>query len=227
MDPEQLKQTIKSNVTKLLPEVVIREMRQYRTYEKGERSIYWKIRMSNALGLTPLRVPKTARSFLFVCFGNIIRSPMCEALMNRAAAGITGAKLTVTSAGLNAVPGSRAHPWAIAAAREFDISLENHRARQLTSEMVDQADVIFAMDYQNQVQLLWRWAHAKNKVFLLSGYADSSYRLAEVRDPYYLGEEETRRCYQILCNCIRNLAQSFPHETEQLTASHSLARPLT
>jgi protein-tyrosine-phosphatase len=144
-----------------------------------------------------------------VCFGNIIRSPMCEALMNHALAAVPEVQIVVTSAGLNAVPGKRAHPWAVAAARELGIPLENHRAKLLTPEMVNQADAIFAMDYQNQVQLWSRYSEARNKVFMLSAYAGDDYRSFEIRDPFFEGEEATRACYRVLDTCIRNLAHTL------------------
>jgi protein-tyrosine-phosphatase len=137
---------------------------------------------------------------------------MCEALMNRALAAMPDKQVAVTSAGLNAVPGRAAHPWAVAAARELGVSLENHRAKLLTAEMVNDADVILAMDYQNQVQLSLRYAHAKDKVFMLGAYAGEDYRLLEIKDPYYSGEEGTRDCYQILNTCIQNLVSSISSE---------------
>jgi len=204
----------------LLPEAMVQEVQRYRSYKKFERPLYLKIRIVNGLRLENpkrSRAPKTARSFLFVCFGNIMRSPMCEALMNRASAGRPNAQVTVVSAGLNGIPGTAAHPWAVAAAREFGISLEHHRARLLTPEMVDQADVIFAMDYQNQVQLLSRFAGARDKLFMLSAYAGDSYHSVEIHDPYYLGQEETRHCYEILDTCIQNLVGSLADVSQDVS----------
>jgi protein-tyrosine-phosphatase len=213
---------IKSSVKKLLPEILVEEVRRYRAYERSERLIYLKARISNSLGLGISRPQKMARSFVFVCFGNIIRSPMCEALMNRAVMGFSDG-IAVTSAGLNATPGRPAHPWAIMSAHEFGITLENHRARLLTSEMIDRADAIFVMDYQNQVQLLSRWAHARSKVFMLSAYAGKDYPAVEICDPYYIGHEETRRCYKILNTCIQNLAESLQDRTQ--TTPRDVAEP--
>jgi protein-tyrosine phosphatase len=224
--PERLKKSIKSAAKKLLPKGAVQEVQKYRTYESHERPIYLKVRISSGLGLGLSRPPKTARSFVFVCFGNIMRSPMCEALMNRAVGDFSDS-ITVMSAGLNATPGRPPHPWAIMAAREFGISLENHRARLLTSEMVDQADAIFAMDFQNQVQLLSRWARSRKKVFMLSAYAGSEYRAVEIPDPYYAGQEETRHCYQLLKTCVENLADSLPHKAQSVfpTSDTHLAKP--
>jgi protein-tyrosine-phosphatase len=155
-----IKQFAKAAAKRVLPDALLRELQQYRSYEKDETPLYLRIRILNGMGLaSPKRVrpPKTARSFVFVCFGNIMRSPMCEALMNQALDGLPISQISVTSAGLNATAGRAAHPWAVAAAREFGVSLERHRARILTSQMVDEADAIFTMDYQNHVQFLSRW----------------------------------------------------------------------
>lgn len=138
-----------------------------------------------------------------------MRSPMCEALMNRSLPDSLDSRISVGSAGLHAVPGRTAHPWAITAAKQFGIHLEGHRAKTLSREMVDYAEVIFVMDYQNQVQLLTRHPHAVHKVYLLSAYAGKDYDSVEIPDPYYLGEEATRQCYGRLNTCISNLVESF------------------
>jgi protein-tyrosine phosphatase len=191
---------------------ILDEVRRYRSFTAVERAIYLRIRALNGFGFMNSKrslPPKTARSFLFVCFGNIMRSPMCEALMNRSLEAVPNTQITVTSAGLNAVPGRAAHPWALAAAREFGIALDSHRARLLTVEMVNRADVILAMDYQNQVQLFSRYSQARDKVFMLSTCASDEYDQVEIHDPYYGGETATRDCYKILDACIHNLMQSL------------------
>jgi protein-tyrosine phosphatase len=197
---------------RLLPDAVLQEARKLRAYAPHERPIYLKLRISSRLGLwNPKisRAPKPARKILFVCFGNIMRSPMCEYLMNRELSRMEDPQFAVTSAGLNAIPGKPAHSWAVTEAREFGISLENHRARLLTREMVDQADAIFAMDYQNQVQILSRWPNAGKKLFMLAAYSSQEYRAVEISDPYSLGQPQTRICFDILNTCIQNLAASL------------------
>jgi len=209
---ERLIRTLKNGAKTVLPRVVTQELMEFRKYRTGERLLYLRIRFLKGIGLKNrerARPRKTARSFLFVCFGNIIRSPMCEALLIRALRDFPTREITVSSAGLNATPGRAAHPWAVAGAQDWSISLENHKARLLTAEMVDRADVIFVMDYQNQVQLLSRFPQASDKVFLLSAFAGKDYPHSEIHDPYYIGEEETRRCYKTLDACIQNLVHSL------------------
>jgi protein-tyrosine-phosphatase len=162
----------------------------------------YSLGLSNTKGIKSLA---SARSFVFVCFGNLMRSPMCEALMKQELAGQKG-QVTVISAGLHASPGTRAHPWALAAARELGISLDDHRAQQLTAEMVNQADAIFAMDYRNQVELLAQYPEAKERIFMLRVYERAADRRAEILDPYYGDLDETRECYRLLQKCIHNVA---------------------
>ncbi len=211
----RIKQSIRATAKKVLPEAIVQEVLRYRRYELTERPAYLKLRLINGMRLAcpkRSRPPNTARSLLFICFGNIMRSPVCEALMNRALADLPNQRITVTSAGLNAVPGRPAHPWAITAARELGIPLEHHRARLLTPKMVEQADAILVMDYQNLVQLETRYPQAKNKVFMLSAFAGEDYASNEIRDPYFDGQEGTRTCYAILDTCIRNFAGSLRRE---------------
>jgi protein-tyrosine phosphatase len=218
----RLAKGIAETAKKLLPPRVVREVQQYRAYGKDERSLYLKIRMSNGLGITNprrSRLPPDARSILFVCFGNIMRSPMCEALLKRGLANFDDAQFNVTSAGLNAIPDWQAHTWAITAAREFGVSLEGHRARLLTSDMVHRANAIFAMDYHNQVQLFSRWPDHKKKILLLSAYANEDYPSVEISDPYYAGLEGTRSCYSVLNTCIENLAHELLREGSALRSS--------
>jgi protein-tyrosine phosphatase len=205
---------LKAIAMRLLPARLVNELRSYRTYPKSDRLLYLRVRILSSL---KLRKPKLSLSgpqlFVFVCFGNIMRSPMCEALMNRECCAFADSAVRVTSAGLHVVPGREAHPMAIAAAHELGISLGYHRARALNPDLVAQATVIFAMDFQNLVELWSRYPEARCKIFLLSAFAGTDHRSAEIPDPYYLGEEGTRRCYRTLTACIRNLAREVFQST--------------
>lgn len=199
---------IKAAAKTVLPTVVTEEIRRYRTYTGTERALYLKLRAFGVTRLGRRLPPRTACHFLFVCFGNIMRSPMCEALMKRAVASWTR-EITVASAGLNAVPGRAAHPWAVLAAKELGLSLEAHRAQVLTAEMVTKAEVIFAMDYQNMVQLHSRYPGAQNRIYMLGAYAGRNNRSVEIGDPYDSSELGTLQCYKTLESCISNLTSSL------------------
>jgi protein-tyrosine phosphatase len=218
-----LRETAIAWAKKIVPGSLIREVRRYRRFKKSERPTYLRLRIMNQLGLRPRRVPPGARSFVFVCFGNIMRSPMSEAFFKEAIARYPGIGVKIVSAGLNATPGTPAHPWAIAAAQEFGISLAGHRAALLTRAIVDEADAILAMDFQNQVDLLSRYPDAAGRCFLLGAYSGTA-RPIEIQDPFYGDLGETRRCYRLLQTCTQNLAESLDAIRPQDTAPSSRAR---
>jgi protein-tyrosine phosphatase len=85
-----------------------------------------------------------------VCTGNICRSPMAEALL-ASRMRQRGADPFVTSAGIAAMVGSPADPIAVELMRERGLSLETHRAHQLTPELVRAADLVLVMEH-NQVR---------------------------------------------------------------------------
>jgi protein-tyrosine phosphatase len=163
-------------------------------------------------------VPPSARSFLFVCFGNIMRSVMAEFLMRRAAkeAGLEE-QVGIMSAGLHAIAGREAHPWAQVASADLGIVLAEHRAKPLIPEMMEQADCILAMDFQNKAELLTLYPELQGKIYMLSAYADGPWQYREIPDPYLGDLDTTRFCARQLQTCIRNLMTSmFPSSVYSL-----------
>ncbi len=177
--------------------------------------IYRRLRLLDMLGLrssNQQRPPQSARSFVFVCYGNIMRSALAEFLMRQA---LSQARLTdqvqVVSAGLHATAGQEAHPWAQETAKDLGISLAQHRAKTLSPEMVKQADCVFAMDFQNKAELLTLYPLYQDKICMFSAYADGPRQYREITDPYHGDLQATRICGQQLQTCVRNLMLSlFP-----------------
>jgi len=154
----------------------------------------------------------SARSFVFVCHGNIMRSALAEFLMRQALhdAGLTR-QVQIVSAGLHASPGREAHPWAQQAATELGISLAEHHAKSFSLNMAEQADCVFAMDFQNKAELLTLYPRVREKVLMLSAYAEGPWQYREIPDPYHGDVQATLLCGQQLRTCVRNLIASlFP-----------------
>lgn len=174
--------------------------------------LYAQMRFLDWLGFRRLNAATAssgARNIVFVCFGNIMRSAAAEALFHATAAstGLTG--LQISSAGLHAVPGKPAHPWALVAGEELGVSLANHRAKLITTDVVQNANAIFTMDFQNKAEMITRFPGAKNKILMLSSYADGPERGREIIDPYFGDLDATRRCFKVVRSCVFNLASAL------------------
>jgi protein-tyrosine phosphatase len=127
---------------------------------------------------------------LFVCMGNICRSPTAEGVMRRLVED-AGLDIEVDSAGTGgwhagAPPDARA----VAAARSRDVVVEG-AARQVTAEDFDDFDLVLAMDRDNERELLARApdAGARGKVRLLREFDPAAVAAGDldVPDPYYGG----------------------------------------
>ena len=224
--------TFKDVVRKFIPRFLLQQRGIIRRLGPGAGRIYAGLRMRDVLGMraeNQRAVPPSARSFVFVCFGNIMRSAMAEALMRKAlkdTAPEVIEKVRIVSAGLHANPGREAHPWMQEAAADLGISLATHQAKLLTREMVDAADAIFAMDFQNKAELLTLYPQSAEKIYMLSSYAEGAWKCREIPDPYLGDLEGTRYCARQLQTCIQNLLAATVFSSAKPPAATSYEEPL-
>ncbi|MCB9688859.1 MAG: low molecular weight protein arginine phosphatase [Alphaproteobacteria bacterium] len=87
---------------------------------------------------------------LFVCTGNLCRSPMAAALADRVALELD-LEVDIRSAGTAGIVGEPAHPKVVAACREIGIDLTGHTSSALDLEAVTWADRIYVMESAHAV----------------------------------------------------------------------------
>jgi len=117
------------------------------------------------------------KSILVVCVGNICRSPTGEALLK---AKLAGRGIQVSSAGLGALVGKPLDATAAEVLTTLGHSLPEHQARQLTAEMLREADLILAMEQKHLQSIHAMAPEARGKTFLFGKWSDNR----EVPDPY-------------------------------------------
>ncbi|MBQ9845776.1 MAG: low molecular weight phosphotyrosine protein phosphatase [Oscillospiraceae bacterium] len=132
---------------------------------------------------------------LFICHGNICRSPMAEFILKDMVAQKGMADnfyiescATSTEEIWNGV-GNPVYPPAKRELAKHGISCEGKRARQVTKADYDRFDYLICMDNNNMRNIKWIIpSDPQNKISKLMNFADSD---ANVADPWYTGDFET------------------------------------
>jgi protein-tyrosine phosphatase len=137
---------------------------------------------------------------LFVCTGNLCRSPMAEGLLRQQLAqeGLDS-RYDVASAGTWGVDGRPASENAVAVMAERGVDIAEHRARTITGGAMAEADLILVMSREHQQVIESTWPQYRWKVHRLSEMIG---KRRDVKDPYGGPIEEYRTCADTLAEYI-------------------------
>ncbi|MBX7210995.1 MAG: low molecular weight protein arginine phosphatase [Verrucomicrobiaceae bacterium] len=153
------------------------------------------------------------KNVLFVCTGNICRSPMAEALFREMVKG--RADYRVGSAGVSAMPGQPASAHTANILREKGVDLSAFRSRPLTLDLMEKATHIFAMAAHHLEAIEMDFPQAAGKAYLVSEFcAEDALRDQDVPDPIGMGRaayDETREMLdKMLPSVLSYIEQTFP-----------------
>jgi len=148
-------------------------------------------------------------SILFVCMGNICRSPTAEAVFNKLVADAgRSSEFTVDSAGtIGYHAGSPPDSRMRAAAESRGYRLESV-ARQIRPEDYDRFDMIVTMDEENYREVTANDPGSLARIEKMCDYCEI-HQVDEVPDPYYGGERGFHRVIDILEDACSNLLRWF------------------
>ncbi|MBW2108325.1 MAG: low molecular weight protein arginine phosphatase [Deltaproteobacteria bacterium] len=152
---------------------------------------------------------------LFVCTGNICRSPFAAALADTLARQEGLVILEADSAGLLVLPGNPATPMAQRVAREYGVDLSTHSAKPVSAALVAWCDMVLVMEHSHKKALLEAYPEASDKVVFLRHFARHGSRQRGISDPYGLDYEAYRFCYLDIQDAVLGLVE---HLTNRPTA---------
>ncbi|MDA7742472.1 low molecular weight phosphotyrosine protein phosphatase [Francisellaceae bacterium] len=134
-------------------------------------------RISSKLSLFELLL--MFENVLFVCIGNVCRSPYAEAAL-RHHFEQKNLPFQTSSVGLGALVGESADPFSINLAKQKNYDLSQHIAQQIHQEAVLNAKLIIAMEQEHLKQIQKSYPFSIGKVHLLGKWQNNE----EVMDPY-------------------------------------------
>jgi RpiB/LacA/LacB family sugar-phosphate isomerase len=138
---------------------------------------------------------------LFVCTGNVCRSPMAEGLFRHAVRGRRG--FEALSAGVGAIEGQAPSEYAVRALSELGIDISHQRSRPLSAELVARADYIFGMTHSHVDAITLLYPQAAEKTFLLREFDETlDFFEKDISDP--IGGS-----YDVYVNCRDQIEQGI------------------
>jgi len=141
------------------------------------------------------------KNVLFVCTGNICRSPIAEGFFRR----LTGNRkdIEVASAGVHAVRGQPPSLYAVEVCAAEGTNISDLRSQPLTGALVDQATHIFAMTGAHLETIQTLFPQSAEKTFLLREFEEPGTTVwRDVPDPIGLGREVYEDCARIIKNAL-------------------------
>lgn len=149
------------------------------------------------------------KKILFVCLGNICRSPLAEGVARKL---IDEQNLSchVESAGTsNWHEGEAPCENSVKIALHHGIDISNQRSRPITKLDITSFDYVIAMDTQNQADLK---AFDFKKVYRLGEFG--GYLGEDVPDPYFFkGFEGFEKVYDMIDICVQDIIEQIKNET--------------
>src|SRR5580704_1414261 len=146
--------------------------------------------------MAPLRALRPLKNILFVCTGNVCRSPMAEGLFRQMVA--NRPDIRVRSAGISTFPSQPPSPHAVDVLADLRIDISNLRSQPLSEELVREASCIIAMTRSHMESIQYLFPDAAEKTFLLREFEDNASSL-DLSDPIGMGLE----AYEVTRDIIR------------------------
>jgi len=163
-----------------------------------------------------LRVLPFDRPILFLCHGNICRSPFAAYWWNRMIE-VKPCKLPrAISAGVHSVQGRKTPQRHQKLASAFGVDLSRHRSEVVNALLVEQAGAVIVMDRKNYRFLASSYSSYLSKTTYLGLFEKVPRR--DIADPYDLQEKEAALVYSHLAASLEGLADILCQRAKQVAS---------
>ncbi len=178
-------------------------------------------------------MPVSLRSVLFVCKGNICRSPFAEYVARKIQQEEVEGDVQFSSAGLHVLKPIAPPQMAIQVGREFGVDLDGHRSQSISLNLVKSNDMIVAMEVWQYEALQSLYPQYHEKLFLLplleiaESRAEYGSAAFNISDPYGGSRSDFERCFERIRRCLRSFQAAVKSRAvEHSSEAHSVRSSL-
>jgi len=189
--------------------------------------LYWMLRGPR---IRVPAMPVNPCSVLFVCKGNICRSPFAEHLASKLQLEGGKAEIRFGSAGLHVPKPTPSPEYAIRVASQFGVDLEKHRSQSISLDLMESNEMIFAMEVWQYEHLQALFPQYRKKLFLLplldvnGGRTWWGYQAFNIQDPYGGPARDFELCFDRIGRCLKSFQVAVKGESAEHLRNSELER---
>ncbi|MCX8075137.1 MAG: low molecular weight protein arginine phosphatase [Clostridia bacterium] len=147
---------------------------------------------------------------MFVCTGNICRSPMANHYMQmKINNSDRQADFIISSCGTNASTGQKATNYAIQVMKEYGVDMESHRATRIEDSEIKDYDLIFTLTKFHKDYIERIYPTLKSKIFVLKEFVDKDVVYKDIDDPWGLDLIVYKECSKEIVENIDKLIEKI------------------
>ncbi|HXD47940.1 MAG TPA: hypothetical protein VN600_04165 [Gemmatimonadaceae bacterium] len=151
-------------------------------------------------------------SALFICHGNVCRSPFAAAVFGQRAARRVPQKISVTSAGFIG-PGRQPPDSALRAASRYGVESSAHRSSLIDAEAARRSDLVVVMDRRQAAAMHQRFGVPRRAIVILGDLDPVAAPRRTIRDPWGCDDTIFDASFARIIRCVDALVDTLAGQT--------------
>ena len=144
-------------------------------------------------------------NLLFICSGNICRSPIAEGIAPKIAAEL-GLSVQALSAGTLGIRERPADPHSVSVCKEVKVDISSHKSQEITNELVNWATYILVMERRHASHVREHFPFAEDKILELGMFGS----VTHIPDPIGSWKFRFRGTRNQIDKCLRGFYKQLP-----------------